>query len=528
MPDRSRARAVSSVAAVSPDRFDYDTYGALLARLSETNRIVRFADLTNGFPAEPFVVLRHDADYSTAASLRMAEYEAGGGFHSTYFLLLNGIHYNLLSAEHASTPARLVDLGHEVGLHYDVEFLAAFPRARWDELLEEQAGLLGRLSGIPVRSIAMHQPRLRGADPFRGRTRFLNAYDDAFFSDMPYVSDSCRAWTDRGWQILSSSRMPPRLQLAIHPDVWGDPDRDRISIFDAIHRDLAVAIERAGHKLAIQISEHEAVKEHEARRLGASRGSHRNEADLALCGHLGGLWDLAKDDPLFDLLPRDLATLGSSYATLREFVARHPRACSGTIDPAAVVRGDLVFMGEGSVLEAGAIVHESCKLVLGPRSRVRGGAVLRDEVVVGPDCTIGAHCEVVRSVILGPGTSLGHMGIVLDSIIGREVNVAGNVSMANTKLRKTNVRLALPEGNVDSGRSYLGMLVGDGVKFGAATIVCPGCIVHRNLALPPGIVLHGTVDAARQDELMEQFFRTWVRHPKRSRRARPKRVRRSR
>src|SRR4029077_9934104 len=145
-----------------------------------------------------------------------------------------------------------------------------------------------------------------------------------------------------------------------------------------------------------------------------------------------------------------------------------------------------------SVIEAGAIVHDSCRLILGPRSRVRSGAVLRDEVVVGRDCLIGVHCEVVRSLILGPGSMLGHFIYLADSIIGRDVMVAGNVMVANTTVEKGRVvQLSYRGIKVDSGRSHLGVLVGDGVRFSASTTVCPGCVVAPGLALPPHVVLYG-------------------------------------
>ena len=233
----------------------------------------------------------------------------------------------------------------------------------------------------------------------------------------------------------------------------------------------------------------------------------------ALFELIGTLWSVGPDDPVAALLPRDAASLADYYPRLRAFVDRHPRVQKGTIDPAALVGGEVVASGDGSVIEAGAVIHPSCRLVLGPRSRVRSGAVLRDEVVVGPDCLIGVHCEVARSVILGPHTYLGHFVYLADSIVGREVNVAGNVMVANRTVNESTVHLHRGALRFDSRRSHLGALVGDRVRFGASTTVCPGCIIAPDLKLPPGVVLHGTIDAARRAELMRRFFATWVEAP---------------
>jgi UDP-3-O-[3-hydroxymyristoyl] glucosamine N-acyltransferase len=174
------------------------------------------------------------------------------------------------------------------------------------------------------------------------------------------------------------------------------------------------------------------------------------------------------------------------------------------------VRGEIVSMGEGSVIEAGAVIHESCRLVLGPGSRIRAGAVLRGEVVVGAECLIGVHCEVFRSLLLGPRTQLGHFVLLADSVVGADVSVAGNVVFASSMV-KGGRTVSLKHGGrkIETGRSHLGALVGDGVRLGASTTLCPGCMVTPGLDLPPAVVLHGTIDAPRRAALMRKFLADW-------------------
>jgi NDP-sugar pyrophosphorylase family protein len=222
------------------------------------------------------------------------------------------------------------------------------------------------------------------------------------------------------------------------------------------------------------------------------------------------LWAVPEDASLARLLPRDAATLAGFYSSLKAFVAQTPCAASGLVEPGAIVRGEILFLGADSVVEAGAVIHESCRLVLGPGSRVRAGAILREEVVIGPHCLIGAHCELARTVVLGPNSFLGHYVYAGDTIVGRDVNVSGNVFMANTKtISGRSVRMKFRGDFVDSGRTHFGALIGDGVRFGASTLLCPGCVVLPGLSLPPGVVLYGTIDSARRDSLMRRFFATW-------------------
>ena len=247
------------------DRFDLETYWWILERIARTNRCVRFCDFLATEPAEPFVILRHDVDYSPAAALRLAEEEAKRSFSATYFLLTGTRYFNLLAPEHAHVARRLTELGHEVGLHYDVNFLRSFARAEWGGLLRTQARMLADLAGAEVVSIAMHQPALNGEDPFRDGSGFINAYEPRFVRDAVYVSDSCRAWRDAGWSMLREGPIPRRLHLLLHPINWSDRDRDRESIFRSVHDDLIDEIRGAGDALLEKINAHLGVLEHENR-----------------------------------------------------------------------------------------------------------------------------------------------------------------------------------------------------------------------------------------------------------------------
>ena len=270
IPDdcRSPERTVLSTAAM--DRFDDRTYWRLLDELARTHRPVRFADLERSAP-DRYFILRHDIDYSPAAGLRLAREESKRGVQATYFLLVGCLYYSLLDPEYAGVPREIGELGHEIGLHYDVNTFVHLPRGRWEALLQSQARLLEDLAGVPVRAIAMHQPGLNNHDPFRVSTAgFVNAYDDAYFKEMPYVSDSCRAFRDAGWDLLTGPSRPDRFQLALHPINWAEADRGREEIFEGVHTTAARRLDTAKEVLLAQIARHEGVLQHESRIKGGS------------------------------------------------------------------------------------------------------------------------------------------------------------------------------------------------------------------------------------------------------------------
>jgi UDP-3-O-[3-hydroxymyristoyl] glucosamine N-acyltransferase len=231
--------------------------------------------------------------------------------------------------------------------------------------------------------------------------------------------------------------------------------------------------------------------------------SAESEIDAALCA----LWPSVRDPALRALLPRDAAAIGDFYPRLQRFVADAPRAIHGTIDRDAIVRGDVIALGEGSIIEAGAVIHESCRLIAGRNTVVRAGSFLRGEVVVGDECLIGSHCDVTRSVLLGPATELGHAIVFNDSIAGAGTMLSAFVGTANTHLVKgKTIAIRTRDGRFETGRQWLGALIGEHVRIGPNATLSPGTIVREQLALPPASVLVGIIDAERREQLMRDFF----------------------
>lgn len=251
------------------DRFDLDTYRALLRWISRDRRCV-------SFPAAleidgPYCLVRHDVDLCLSAALRMAAVEAELGITATYFLLLSSGHYNLLAAGSSGVPRALVEMGHEVGLHYDAAAVAGFPRDVACDVLRSQAMLLGELSGAPVRAIARHNPGLGGSDPMQAAKDFVNAYDPRFTNQIAYVSDSCGAWRDEAIALLGAGEPPPNLQLLIHPIFWDEQADVRWAHLERLREARVREVEAEVALLRDLWTVHPAVAQHD-RRVEAQGG----------------------------------------------------------------------------------------------------------------------------------------------------------------------------------------------------------------------------------------------------------------
>ena len=129
------------------DEFTYDEYRVLLDRVRRGRANLCFADFHKPVTEQRFFLLRHDVDFTPAGALEMAAVEAEMDIRATYYFLLSGQFYNLLSGRFVSVPRQIADLGHEVGLHYDLQTLETVDGQSPRELLHQQADI--RLQMLP-------------------------------------------------------------------------------------------------------------------------------------------------------------------------------------------------------------------------------------------------------------------------------------------------------------------------------------------------------------------------------------------
>jgi hypothetical protein len=190
-------------------------YRAILTRALElAYRVVPFREF-EGPGERPVLLLRHDLDHMLAPALVTAETEAALGIRASYFLQTACGFYNLLSRESRQLIQRLVEMGHEIGLHYEADRYAGEggePRLRSDlRLLED-------LAAQPIVSAAQHLPTLDAPVRLAGFVQ-NEAYESRFIDPpMAYVSDSLMAW--RGATPLDLIERRASFQLLTHPDTW--------------------------------------------------------------------------------------------------------------------------------------------------------------------------------------------------------------------------------------------------------------------------------------------------------------------
>jgi hypothetical protein len=179
------------------------------------------------------VFLRHDIDLHLDGIEQMAELEAKRGIAASYYIPLT-LHFNPAYAPNAAIVKALVGMGHEVGLHYDLSVFDA-STTHPNQWLRAHVQMLEIISGIPVKTICLHQPHQNANDPFVSSDDYVNPSDPRLHKGLTYVSDSCRAWRDEALLAFLRPDAKGRLLLTTHPEVWlAAEDMSRFEFLSAV------------------------------------------------------------------------------------------------------------------------------------------------------------------------------------------------------------------------------------------------------------------------------------------------------
>jgi len=194
---------------------------------------------------KPHMFLRHDIDICPGRALEIARRENALGVRATYYFLVSTPLYSIASAENRRVLDAIVGLGHEVGLHFDVEQYFG-ETGELDEFAERECEILALCTGRPIRSISFHRPTpvyLNQPEPISGRR---HCYEPSFFSEIGYISDSNGGW-HHGHPLDHPAVSERRaIQLLTHPIWWcNEQEMSTVETMSQLFEARAVALQAA-------------------------------------------------------------------------------------------------------------------------------------------------------------------------------------------------------------------------------------------------------------------------------------------
>ena len=233
--------------------FAYAHYTQFLAHM-KTIAPIRTLDEWRG---EPAILLRHDVDLTIDAAHRLAMIEADAGVRSSYFILTTCHTYNTLSADNRERLREMVELGFEVGLHFDPTIYGEIADDALAPKVDQEAGILASVIGREVHSVSLHNPSIHGQYPlFAG---YINAHDPALFSEDAYFSDSRMDFRGKDpYEFVEQARRRT-VQILLHPLHYtpdGDGYRQIMSQFVRDFADRLDASFRVNSTYVEQLPEH--------------------------------------------------------------------------------------------------------------------------------------------------------------------------------------------------------------------------------------------------------------------------------
>jgi bifunctional UDP-N-acetylglucosamine pyrophosphorylase/glucosamine-1-phosphate N-acetyltransferase len=134
----------------------------------------------------------------------------------------------------------------------------------------------------------------------------------------------------------------------------------------------------------------------------------------------------------------------------------------------------------GVVIEGDVIIGDNCKI--GPNCYIRGSTSIGDK------CHVGQAVEIKNSILL-PGTNVGHLSYLGDSILGEKVNLGAGTITSNLRHDGGAHRSPVEGRMVDTGRRKLGAIIGDGVHTGIHTSIYPGRKFWPKTSTLPGAIV---------------------------------------
>ncbi len=212
------------------------------------------------------------------------------------------------------------------------------------------------------------------------------------------------------------------------------------------------------------LAAHLAAKDAQALREGgfAQLPSSIVRTTLDISVLLGRPWHIL--DQLEPTLACDLAPIQSRVAPTARV---HPTA---VIDDAAgpVVIADHATVGPLAILEGPCYI--------GPHGVVVARTFLRRNTVVGPHCKVAGE---ISFSIVHSHSSKSHEGYLGHSLVGQWVNLgaATNVSNLKNTYGDVSVQLSRKTAPEDTGRTFVGPIIGDFVRTAIGTRLTTGCVL---------------------------------------------------
>jgi bifunctional UDP-N-acetylglucosamine pyrophosphorylase/glucosamine-1-phosphate N-acetyltransferase len=186
-----------------------------------------------------------------------------------------------------------------------------------------------------------------------------------------------------------------------------------------------------------------------------------------------------------------------------------PIHTTATVSDSAHLSGDVWVGPQARVFPGAALVGP---VYVGSNAIVGNNCLIRDHVVIEQGARVGFSCEL-RNTVMWPGSRIGHLAFVGDSILGFDVEIGANVVLSNYRFDGAEVKVMLRGQLVSTHTDKFGAVVGDASKIGCGAVVLPGRTIGYNSWIDPSIVVHKDVPDNAHIKLKQKITEEQRRSP---------------
>jgi len=120
---------------------------------------------------------------------------------------------------------------------------------------------------------------------------------------------------------------------------------------------------------------------------------------------------------------------------------------------------------------------------------------VRENVIVGDNVVMGNSCEFKNSILFDDA-QVPHFNYVGDSILGYKAHLGAGVILSNVKLDHREIHVIANDGNIATGLTKFGAIVGDRTEIGCNAVINPGSVLGRDSIVYPGANFRGVLPAS--------------------------------
>ena len=203
--------------AVHDDDFTETNYANFLQKSLSNYDFIKYSEIDR---SERFILLRHDVDFSLSRSLELAKIEYRNAISSTYFLDIHSKFYNVFELSQFEKINEIIELGHDIGLHFDASFYEIIKDADLIKFLKVEKDILSNLLNVNIDSFSFHNPVSSTLDCEKEYYAGMRNCYSKKMKKIKYCSDSNGYWRFDRLDDLITNGHHSSLQINLHPGWW--------------------------------------------------------------------------------------------------------------------------------------------------------------------------------------------------------------------------------------------------------------------------------------------------------------------